>query len=170
MSQTEGRVAVSIHAVDHASPNDAGSPCCCSPSGRRSMQSRACRLQQSDHRATREVSRIPLLKSSRSRTDRRCSSRSLRSRQHRDSGHLIVAATGGPRYAATLSSDRRRDHSHGIWLCQIHGKLVDSDEAHRASVIWPQRQPWLGRTARASFTCYGPCRHNLSEIRVGGKT
>ena len=127
-------------------------------------------LQPARTRLHAPSTRIPLLKSSRSRTDRRCSSRSLRSRQHRDSGHLTVAAPGGPRYAATLSSDRRRDHSNGIWLCQIHGKLVDSDEAHLDSVIWPQRQPWAGRTARASFTCYGPCRHNLSEIRVGGKT
>ena len=44
--------------------------------------------------------------------------------------HITAAAAGGPRYDATLSSDRRRDQSNGIWLCQSHGKLVDSDEAY----------------------------------------
>ena len=44
--------------------------------------------------------------------------------------HITAAAAGGPRYDATLSPDRRRDQSNGIWLCQSHGKLVDSDEAH----------------------------------------
>ena len=44
--------------------------------------------------------------------------------------HITAAAAGGPRYDATLPPDQRRDHSNGIWLCQIDGKLVDSDEAH----------------------------------------
>lgn len=44
--------------------------------------------------------------------------------------HITAAAPGGPRYDATLSTEQRRHHSNGIWLCHSHGKLVDSDEAH----------------------------------------
>lgn len=44
--------------------------------------------------------------------------------------HITAAAPGGPRYDSTLSAEQRRHHSNGIWLCQTHGKLVDSDESH----------------------------------------
>jgi hypothetical protein len=44
--------------------------------------------------------------------------------------HITAAAAGGPRYDASLTSDERRHQSNGIWLCQTHGKLVDSDGGH----------------------------------------
>ena len=44
--------------------------------------------------------------------------------------HITAAAPGGPRYDSTLSREQRRDHTNGIWMCQTHGKLVDSDEEH----------------------------------------
>jgi hypothetical protein len=44
--------------------------------------------------------------------------------------HITAAASGGPRYNPSLTSDERKAFSNGIWLCQNHGKLVDSDESH----------------------------------------
>jgi hypothetical protein len=44
--------------------------------------------------------------------------------------HITAAAPGGPRYDPNLTSDERRHQSNGIWLCQTHGKLVDSDSEH----------------------------------------
>lgn len=44
--------------------------------------------------------------------------------------HIAAAASGGPRYDPTLTSEQRRHHRNGIWLCSTHGKLVDSDESH----------------------------------------
>lgn len=44
--------------------------------------------------------------------------------------HITAASPGGPRYDRNLTSDQRKRHSNGIWLCGTHGKLVDSDEAH----------------------------------------
>jgi hypothetical protein len=44
--------------------------------------------------------------------------------------HITAAASGGPRYDSNLSSEQRRHQSNGIWLCQTHGKLVDSDSGH----------------------------------------
>lgn len=44
--------------------------------------------------------------------------------------HITAAAVGGPRYDTSLTNDQRRHESNGIWLCQTHGKLIDSDPAH----------------------------------------
>lgn len=42
--------------------------------------------------------------------------------------HITAASSGGPRYDADLSSEERSGISNGIWLCQVHAKLVDDDE------------------------------------------
>ena len=44
--------------------------------------------------------------------------------------HITAASLDGPRYDPNLTSDQRKHHSNGIWLCGTHAKLVDSDEAH----------------------------------------
>src|SRR5260221_99711 len=44
--------------------------------------------------------------------------------------HIAAAAPGGPRYDASMTREQRRSQSNGIWLCQNHGKLVDSDNSH----------------------------------------
>jgi hypothetical protein len=44
--------------------------------------------------------------------------------------HITAAAEGGPRYDTTLTSGQRRHHTNGIWMCQTHGKAVDSDAGH----------------------------------------
>lgn len=41
--------------------------------------------------------------------------------------HITAASQGGPRYDSSLTQDQRRSPENGIWLCQIHGKLVDDD-------------------------------------------
>jgi NACHT conflict system protein len=43
--------------------------------------------------------------------------------------HITAASPGGPRFDPLLSPEQRRHQSNGIWLCQNHGKLVDSDSA-----------------------------------------
>jgi len=42
--------------------------------------------------------------------------------------HITAASPNGPRYDASLTSDRRRSAENGVWLCQTCGKLVDNDE------------------------------------------
>jgi hypothetical protein len=44
--------------------------------------------------------------------------------------HITAASPDGPRYDSSLTSEQRRHHSNGIWLCQKDGKAVDSDEQH----------------------------------------
>jgi len=43
---------------------------------------------------------------------------------------------------------QRRDHSNGIWLCQIHGKLVDSDEVHFTVTMLRE---WKTQAEQSSF-------------------
>lgn len=41
--------------------------------------------------------------------------------------HITAAATGGPRYQASLTPAQRRSHENGIWCCRDCGKLIDDD-------------------------------------------
>jgi hypothetical protein len=62
--------------------------------------------------------------------------------------HIAAAAAGGPRYDATLSSELRCHHSTGVWLCQTHGKLVDSDEVHFTVAMLRE---WKTQAEQSSF-------------------
>ena len=42
--------------------------------------------------------------------------------------HICAAAPGGPRYDPSMKPEQRRSVDNGIWLCQVHAKIVDSDE------------------------------------------
>ena len=42
-------------------------------------------------------------------------------------GHITAAALGRPRYDPSLTAPQRRCIDNGLWLCQVCGKLVDSD-------------------------------------------
>lgn len=44
--------------------------------------------------------------------------------------HITAAAEGGPRFNPSLTPEQRKSAQNGIWLCQIHGKMVDNDEEH----------------------------------------
>lgn len=41
--------------------------------------------------------------------------------------HITAASPDGPRYDSLLTGEDRRDQRNGIWLCQTHAKLIDSD-------------------------------------------
>jgi hypothetical protein len=42
--------------------------------------------------------------------------------------HVSAASPGGARYDPSLTPVARRDGANGIWLCQVHAKLIDDDE------------------------------------------
>ena len=56
--------------------------------------------------------------------------------------HITAASPNGPRFAPTLTPDRRGSPQNGIWLCQNCAKLVDND-SHKYTVEllqeWKQR-------------------------------
>ena len=41
--------------------------------------------------------------------------------------HITAAAPGGPRFDPAFTIEQRRHHANGIWLCQTHARLVDTD-------------------------------------------
>ena len=43
--------------------------------------------------------------------------------------HITAAAPGGPRYDPSLTAEQRKSFNNGIWLCQSHAKLIDSDKS-----------------------------------------
>jgi hypothetical protein len=44
--------------------------------------------------------------------------------------HITAASPGGPRFDGTISAEVRADQANGIWLCQTHAKLIDSDSGY----------------------------------------
>jgi len=45
-----------------------------------------------------------------------------------EAAHITAAASGGPRWDPSLSSEERKAEANGIWMCGVHAKEVDSDE------------------------------------------
>src|SRR6266852_2422893 len=69
--------------------------------------------------------------------------------------HITAASPDGPRYDPSLSPEQRRHPSNGIWLCQNHGKLVDSDEGH-FSVEMPSSGCWMRSLGSVSSLLLAP--------------
>ena len=42
--------------------------------------------------------------------------------------HICAAAPHGPRYDSFMTPDQRRSPDNGVWLCQDHAKVVDSND------------------------------------------
>ena len=82
--------------------------------------------------------------------------------------HVTAAAPGGPRYDPALTREQRRSIENGIWLCQTHATLVDTDEArYPVSLI----RIWKGlaeETARLSLECSGPVPAHMSDVELVG--
>jgi len=62
--------------------------------------------------------------------------------------HITAASSDGPRYDPSLTSEQRRHHSNGIWLCQKDAKAIDSDEKHFTVEML---QTWKRDAERRSF-------------------
>jgi hypothetical protein len=49
--------------------------------------------------------------------------------------HITGASPGGARYDPNLSVEERSGFGNGIWLCQLHAKLIDDDELSYPSAL-----------------------------------
>jgi hypothetical protein len=49
--------------------------------------------------------------------------------------HIRGAASGGPRFVATMTPQERADISNGVWLCQTCAKLVDNDQTRFTATV-----------------------------------
>jgi hypothetical protein len=41
--------------------------------------------------------------------------------------HICAASPGGPRYDPLMTKEQRRSYENGVWLCEIHARLIDED-------------------------------------------
>ncbi|WP_245519448.1 MULTISPECIES: hypothetical protein [unclassified Mesorhizobium] len=72
----------------------------------------------------------------------------------------ICAAASGPgarRYRADMTTEQRKSHENGIWLCQDCAKAIDSDDATFSETVlhgWKRKHAedmWLSIVHRVSF-------------------
>jgi hypothetical protein len=84
--------------------------------------------------------------------------------------HISAASPGGPRYDPQITSVERAGIRNGIWLCQKHAKLVDSDPI-RFTVEWLQQLKARAEQATRlelearSLTCQLPETFSLGATR-----
>lgn len=62
--------------------------------------------------------------------------------------HICAAAQGGPRYDPNMTPEQRCSVDNGIWLCQLHARIVDSDERHFTVELL---QRWKAEAQRESW-------------------
>jgi hypothetical protein len=74
--------------------------------------------------------------------------------------HITAAAPGGPRYDPMMSSSARQSVGNGVWLCQVHAKLVDDDE-HRFTV--DLLRGWQRRAEEIALYAMGGDWHDDEE-------
>ncbi len=56
--------------------------------------------------------------------------------------HITAAAPGGPRFSPYLTNEERKSHDNGIWLCQYHAKLIDSDPETYPEALLREWKAW----------------------------
>lgn len=86
--------------------------------------------------------------------------------------HITAASRKGPRYDSDMSSEERSSETNGIWLCQIHGKLID-DNPSRCTVVelrrWKaQHEKWIFDRVESGTELFnsGVCRLGFGNVGV----
>ncbi len=62
--------------------------------------------------------------------------------------HITAAASGGPRFDPSLSSEERESAENGIWLCQNCAKMIDNDPARYSTELLRR---WKGDTEASTL-------------------
>lgn len=82
--------------------------------------------------------------------------------------HIHGAAPNGPRYDPNQTPEERASASNGIWLCETHGKLVDSDESGHTS---DELRHWKQLAEQRAKSELGlPAGRNIYRLRSGDQT
>jgi hypothetical protein len=70
-----------------------------------------------------------------------------------EAAHITAAARGGKRYDVSLTHERRRSESNGIWLCRLCAPLIDTDELRfPVELLRGWKQQALDRALKALTT------------------
>ena len=87
--------------------------------------------------------------------------------------HICAAAPNGPRYDPGMTSEQRKSPDNGIWLCQRHGKAVDSKDSEFSVAVlreWKeqaQKESW--RRVLYNDIPHGLVAPKLSESELGSR-
>lgn len=81
--------------------------------------------------------------------------------------HITAAAKGGPRFDKDLEPEERADESNGVWMCQVHGMLID-DTASRHTVAelkrWKsQHEDWVFKLVAGADSVI---KHGLTSVTI----
>lgn len=80
--------------------------------------------------------------------------------------HICAAAPGGKRYDSTMTPDQRKSIENGIWLCQTHSKLIDTDaETYTVEKLhqWKKDAEERARTAIADINYFSDYYSRFGE-------
>ena len=78
--------------------------------------------------------------------------------------HITAAAPGGPRYDPALTPEQRQDQSNGIWLCQNHAHLIDSDTTYFS--VEKLRQWKREAESRSASQIFASSRRQVADTAV----
>ncbi|MFX0546884.1 NACHT domain-containing protein [Roseovarius sp. S1116L3] len=84
--------------------------------------------------------------------------------------HICAAAPGGPRYDPQMTSEERRAAENGIWLCDVHGRAVDTKDS---KFTVEELHRWKKQTNEDSWrsvmhnVTYGPGMQALTPDELG---
>lgn len=77
--------------------------------------------------------------------------------------HIAAASADGPRYDPTQTSEQRKHHKNGVWLCGTHAKLIDSDTSH---FTVEELYRWKRQAERRSFVEVVSSKPNQANARL----
>lgn len=81
--------------------------------------------------------------------------------------HIYAAAPGGPRAAPEMSQDERIAITNGVWLCQTHGKVVDSDKVRFTADVLKKMKTAHEALVRAELEGGDSHLHSSDFIALG---
>jgi hypothetical protein len=84
--------------------------------------------------------------------------------------HITAASELGPRFDSKMSRAERTSERNGIWMCQIHGKLVDDNPSKctiEELIRWKsQHEKWVFDRVESGIHLFnhGICRISFSNV------
>ena len=85
--------------------------------------------------------------------------------------HITAASPGGPRFDPNMTPEERTSESNGIWLCQIHAKLIDdnpskytADDLRRWKI---QHENWVFKRVESGKEIYREGVIGVSFKKIG---
>lgn len=80
--------------------------------------------------------------------------------------HITAAASGGPRYDASMTPDERSDVKNGIWLCTHCSTLIDRDVKKYTVDLLNEWKKQAEKEASEDITGVTSCKKDFTSTRI----